>query len=462
MIFLCFGPSVVTMISGVWRYKPHVYYQLVPFISWRPGYHFVPCLYPPYHVDLRSIGTAENHRQFEEAMKHGHIKAWLCKLLMYGAAGSGKTSTKELILGNPPPVDRVSTPLAMRPTTVYRVNLEGKEWAKLTTLEERKMFLARALIKAAPNLVHYMLATRPTEASSNTNKPISTVAETQVKSKDQSSPDQHKLPPIDDQPPSASTEPASLDDVEPDETSDSEVDDILQSIATDEELVKLMDQLSTTVDPLVAFRILQIIDSGGQPQFHEILPIFLRQLSFYIFVFRLCDELASRPIVEYYIDGKPVGTPVTSTQTIEQLFQHCAQTMHSHRSSSGNEGECPQILVIGTHKDKQKFFKETRDEKNRKILKLLQPTLGKQIVYHNVHTKEVIFPLNAKKPGRKEKDIIDQIREVLLSENSITSADIPLKWFALEILLEEMTQACLLYTSPSPRDATLSRMPSSA
>ena len=28
--------------------------------------------------------------------------------------------------------------------------------------------------------------------------------------------------------------------------------------------------------------------------------------------------------------------------------------------------------------------------------------------------------------------------------------------------LKRSTQACLLYTSPSPRDATLSRMPSSA
>ena len=201
----------------------------------------------------------------------------------------------------------------------------------------------------------------------DSNEPISTVAETQVKSKDHASPDQGNPPPLDDRPPSASTKPIILDDVEPDEASDSEVDDILQSIATDEELVKLRDQLSTTVDPLVAFRILQIIDSGGQPQFHEILPIFLRHLSFYVFVFRLCDELGSRPVVEYYVDGKPVGTPLTSTQTVEQLLQHCAQTMHSHRSSSGSEGECPQILVIGTHKDKQKFFNETWDEKNRKI-----------------------------------------------------------------------------------------------
>ena len=32
----------------------------------------------------------------------------------------------------------------------------------------------------------------------------------------------------------------------------------------------------------------------------------------------------------------------------------------------------------------------------------------------------------------------------------------------LEIVQMDLLQACLLYTSPSPRDATLSRMPSSA
>ena len=32
----------------------------------------------------------------------------------------------------------------------------------------------------------------------------------------------------------------------------------------------------------------------------------------------------------------------------------------------------------------------------------------------------------------------------------------------LQYILDECIEACLLYTSPSPRDATLSRMPSSA
>ena len=68
-------------------------------------------------IDFDSPGSAENLRQFEEAMKHGHIRSWMWKLLLYGAAGSGKSSVKEMILGNPPPVNRTSTPLAMRPTS---------------------------------------------------------------------------------------------------------------------------------------------------------------------------------------------------------------------------------------------------------------------------------------------------------------------------------------------------------
>ena len=377
-------------------------------------------------------------------MQRGHVRAWLSKLLMYGAAGSGKTSIKEMIVGNPPPAYRESTPLAMRPTTVYRVSLEGKEFAKLITLEEKKMFLAKAMVNIDPDLVVNLLKAQYAEASSSVSEPVYTdVAEPRVKSKEQSSAAQSTPPPP---PTSALAQPArsdSLESLSSGEASDidSKVDSILQSISTDEELVTMMDELSRNVSPRAAFRILQIIDSGGQPQFHEILPIFLRRLYFYVFVFRLCDDLSSRPQVEYYVDGKPVGQSFTSSQTIEQLLQHCARTMHSHRSSPGSEGECPQIMIIGTHLDQEKRSSETREQKNATILKLLLPTLRKQIVYRDVNTKDVIYAFNAKTPGGHEKVTIEQVREVLLDEGVIQPVNIPLKWFALEILLEEMAQA---------------------
>ena len=348
---------------------------------------------------------------------------------------------KEMILGNPPPVYRTSTPLAMRPTTVYRINLDDKEWTKITTLEERRAFLARALLQSAPNLARRLLATRLKQASSSSKQPVSTVAVSKVQSKDQASPDQGKPSPLDDQPPSASREPVSLDHGEADEDIDSEIDDILESISTDRELVKLMSQISTTVDPLAFFRLLQMIDAGGQPQFHEILPVFLRNLSFYVFVFRLCDDLAKHPVVEFYIDGEPLGSPFNSAQSIEQLLQHCVRCIHSHRPPTGSESECPQIMVIGTHVDHEKESSESRDVKNRKILQIVSPLEQKQIIYHDPTEKQVVIPVNAKLPGNSERDIIDQIRQVLLREGMVKPVDIPSRWFALEILLEEMAQA---------------------
>ena len=46
------------------------------------------------------------------------------------------------------------------------------------------------------------------------------------------------------------------------------------------------------------------------------------------------------------------------------------------------------------------------------------------------------------------------------AENPIPMCGVPVG--AIEGYLERLVDACLLYTSPSPRDATLSRMPSSA
>ena len=403
------------------------YFLIMTIITIFKGYPIQSCIH---------AGTAENRRQFTEAMKGGHVKAWLSKLLMYGAAGSGKTSIKEMIVGNPPPAYRESTPLATRPTTVYRVSLEGKEFAKLTTLEEKKMFLAKAMVNIDPDLVVDLLKAQYAEASSSVSEPVSTdVAEPQVKSKEQSSAAQSTPPPS---PTSALAQPARSESLPSGEASDidSKVDSILQSISTDEELVTMMDELSRNVPPRAAFRILQIIDSGGQPQFHEILPIFLRRLYFYVFVFRLCDDLSSRPQVEYYVDGKPVSQSFTSSQTIEQLLQHCARTMHSH-----SEGESPQIMIIGTHLDQEKRSSETREQKNAIILKLLLPTLRKQIIYRDVRKKDIIYAFNAKTPGGHEKVTIEQVREVLLDEGVTQPVNIPLKWFALEILLEEMAQA---------------------
>ena len=66
----------------------------------------------------------------------------------------------------------------------------------------------------------------------------------------------------------------------------------------------------------------------------------------------------------------------------------------------------------------------------------------------------------AQQLGELQKEIVTGTWNVIRREKK----DSPSEKFApdLEVLTEAQNNACLLYTSPSPRDATLSRMPSSA
>ena len=77
--------------------------------------------------------------------------------------------------------------------------------------------------------------------------------------------------------------------------------------------------------------------------------------------------------------------------------------------------------------------------------------LHKQGKYYIVHFKE-LFALDGKDTNISENDIARR--------NTI--ANLLSDWGLINVVGKSVVEACLLYTSPSPRDATLSRMPSSA
>ena len=57
-------------------------------------------------------------------------------------------------------------------------------------------------------------------------------------------------------------------------------------------------------------------DCGGQPQFHELLPLFIQEITSLIVVSRLSDRLDDCPPDEYYQQGELVvrSQPLTSQQ----------------------------------------------------------------------------------------------------------------------------------------------------
>ena len=222
--------------------------------------------------------------------------------------------------------------------------------------------------------------------------------------------------------------------------------------------------------------------------FHEVLPLFVQNTTFGVLTVKLNESLDSHPLVEYYSSGEPVGEPFKSSFTHLQTIRHCMRVLQS----TCDRNTCPKMVFVGTHKDLEHECKpkETHQEKNQKLQKIIPPSMRDSIIYCNESLKELLFTVNVKTPGDDDCKTIGHVREMMIKElQKLPRRRIPLRYFALENAFlrlakyqhkavlskeecfkeaaayhytRESFEACLLYTSPSPRDQRGSRMPSSA
>ena len=195
-----------------------------------------------------------------------------------------------------------------------------------------------------------------------------------------------------------------------------------------QELVKLVEK-SQGSKRLLELQWIHFIDSGGQPQFHEVLPAFIRNTTATIFVMKLSERLDEHPMIEYYdVNGEISGKPYRHALSNEQMLQCSVRTILSQPSSRGKHSK---TLVVGTHRDRESSCSESRAEKNRKLIDMLTP-LKDHLVYYCLGS-EVIFPINAKKPKDKDHQICASIRKQIEDKDSTPLPyKIPIGWFLLE------------------------------
>ena len=351
------------------------------------------------------------------------------KVVLYGAAGTGKSSFMEIVVDNPPPAIRRSTPLAARPTSVFQID-STHSWRKLTPQQRREL-----LAKAIGQDNGEDESSDSDSISSDEEEAVNTeVLTTEGLSSTQDADPNPRLQPI-ALPPTSPRVPRSS-------TSLPDRNPLLQSIAAYGDLVQLVEQCSRTGETITSYRKVIFVDSGGQPQFHEMLPVFLRRMTLYVFVFKLSEELATKPVVEYYNSkGEVVGTPYQSAQTNEQLFQHCLRTLHTHRTTSGSECKSSRIMIVGTHRDREgECTTETRTDKNKKLASLLLPAFKDEVIYSNLAENEFIFAVNAKDPQPQDKVLVRDVQHLILSDCSPNPVEVPLRYYCLELVLEEASQ----------------------
>ena len=389
------------------------------------------------HAPL-SLGTSESRRLFEQSMKRGYVDAYTDKMLFYGSAGVGKTCTMQIVAGEDPPEVRNSTPLATRPVIMYQMQKMKGKWRRYQSKDRMKLCARISKTTIGREIIETLAKSKssaepvPEQASSSAVDVNGGSQQGTASSRKQPTIEATKQPlgkPTPKSQPSAASTQGSVD---PD------VLDIINDVL--DEMFQLIDQCPENEEPLTYIHKLLVSDCGGQPQFHEILPIFLRRMSLIMFVFKLSEKFSSRPKIEFYEKGKPLGTPYESDHTTEQLFQQGLQSLHTHRSSKDKDNQAPQIVVVGTHKDEEQNCGESREAKNQKLREMLLPTFEKEIVYYQPGTGDILFPMNAKCPGDEEKDMAQAICSRFSIENRSDKRQLPLQWLGLEIMLEEITQ----------------------
>ena len=325
-----------------------------------------------------------------------------------GAAGSGKSHTMYLVLNEDPPDVRQSTGLVEPVRALSMVvgtsisESGGSEWSRV---DEDKLL---GIVAGATSVTNAEVQTSPS-------------------------------PPAQDMPTPEHPENSSEADI-PDLGSKSEQSSHTEVV--DELLTKLAGLLKKPVGKRRVTKIdfLYFLDSGGQPQFHELLPSFVPNLSTILFVLKLSEKLSQHPIIEFYKEGKSVCS-YQSPYSHEQILKHCIRALQpENRSTEGGSFNSPHIAVVGTHRDLESLCEgETREEKNQKLLDLLRSRFGDSLIFYD-QLKELIYPINAKSPSQDDKAVAGELREATIRSSAPKPVQIPLPWFVLEQVLRKLAK----------------------
>ena len=345
-------------------------------------------------------------------MTHGYVEARDIKALIFGAAGTGKTHTIALLMDEEPPVKRHSTPCATRPIRVDKIEEEGGKWVRVTR-DQLSQTIAdtSTMFPQKPSIAKRAMSSESAHTPLGTSK-LKTASKAKTASKPTAS--------------AASTHHKKLSSV--------------STSSAEDELLRRIEMSPYGRHAKKAFKRdrITLIDTGGQPQFHEVLPMFMRDTSASMFTMKLDDSLDDHPLIEFYdYSGQLVGS-CQSPFTNQQILMRCMRVIQSQASQS-EEGFCPTPIFVGTHLDlEQQCESESREDKNRKIHEMLPPAVQDNVIYCDESLKELIFAVNAKIPGPQEKKIAAELRRVIVERSHVKPKQIPLRWHALELALQRL------------------------
>ena len=193
----------------------------------------------------------------------------------------------------------------------------------------------------------------------------------------------------------------------------------------------------------VSHAILHIVDTGGQPEFHEILPALITGPAINLLVFKLTEDLRSRFKITYRSPNGESQPYETSFTHEEVIFRSLASIACLRQNTIGwtfdelpiKDDSEPAAFLIATHRD---CVDESKVAEVNKQLKLkIQNSV--ELFYKNLiqflNEEQAIFPLDT----INDHEQIEHLRTTLhnVISNKFSELPIPISWCTFSIKLRK-------------------------
>ena len=392
-------------------------------------------------------------------MKHGSVKMKYIVCITCGMAGVGKTCLKLLLMGLPPPELRTSTNIAESP---IRIEIRQISEMKLKSCEEHWIevnnkemmeIIAGMIIIASEKLPGSKMFLDLGDGGTNQTESVKVKIQPEKKENFLSRfvrQMTHKKPNV--HVPSSEAGRKAVKII---------MEKLVEVITRLKNLSKSSERSSQPSEKSL-FNIPDWVlfsDCGGQPEYQEMLPLFINYISAVLYVMRLIDKLDEVQQIGYFEEDKSISQPhqsqLSNKDNIGCLF--------NSTQSFSTEDQPTQVILVGTHLDElQKLEKtqatsssqpvsdssssaackdhvETLDEKNRLLNQMLGSDYTNQLTFLSKDMKQIIFPVNALKRGEQEVEMAGMIRKAVES-SSAKEVEVPIWWYIFELLLQELAK----------------------
>ena len=176
---------------------------------------------------------------------------------------------------------------------------------------------------------------------------------------------------------------------------------------------------------------LHMVDTGGQPEFIEIMPSLIHNSNLTVLVLNLAQSLDEYPPIDFHEDGRAYRQPLPFVLTNRRVIHQFACTLQAKRLTYTGSQQS-KVSIIGTHRDCVKNkLSEILAAVNKELKNLFLPAMEDELILYRSHD-EIIFPVNLLNPDDHDKEVLELIRQKIIDADIGEKAEIPVSFFLFE------------------------------